>query len=290
MRTTITSIAIYLSDPEWDYRSTKITQQDFKAIVEEERKYKKTTPKNEGKTKTTRSTKQPTAGSSSTAANPTVREESAALHFIELLGTTVEEFAEQCVKVVKVMASNHKEYRHRTDEEFHIRLIASGGLLWNDKSKNRSRDYMLAATAAVLESHFVPLYREQMIGKSSGAKLLRKELSDYLFSIAKPNFVKVKDSEGEEVVKTLIEWNFADLLEVENGPFAPVNFDGELHQTTLDKSTRAAKENAEVDRAIVKLVKSEQLACLDGSSEDGALETAAYYGINIVRNVGGMCS
>jgi hypothetical protein len=288
MRTSITSIAIYMNDPQWDLRGTEITQQDFKVIVENHRKAKTTAENNDGKTKTTRSSKQPAAGSS-TAATATVKDASKALQFIEDLGTTAKEFADQCDKVVALMSSNHKEYSNRTDERFHIRLIASGGLLWNDRSKNRSRDYMLAATAAVLESHFVPLYRELMIEKSGGAKQLRKELSDYLFSIAKSNFVTVKNSEGEEEVQTVTEWKFADLLEVE-GPFPTLNFDGHTHQVTLEKSTKSAREDAEVERAVNKLVTCELLECFDQGAGKGKLETTAYYAIKLLKNVGGMSS
>jgi hypothetical protein len=277
-----------------DYRASAVTQQEFKALVDEERKSKATISNNDGKNKSTKSTrsskqKQPAAGSSSTAADSTVREETAASRTIELLGGDVKEFAERCDEVVTIMSSNHKEYIYRTNEEFHIRLIASGGLLWNDKSKNRSRDYMLAATAAVLESHIVPRYREGAIEKSPGAKELRKELSDYFFSIAKPNYIKVKNSEGEDVVVTLTEWKFADLLEVDEGPFPQLNFEAQAHQMRLEKSTRAAKETEEVHNAIVKLTTSEQLACFDQRPEDGCiLETAAVYAITILRNVSGI--
>jgi hypothetical protein len=300
MRTSITSITVYLNESETDYRETKITQSDFKNMVDNYRKPKAQTQSPKKEKRSTRST---VARPSKVAASPPP------LRFIEDLGTTLDEFATQCNDVVKAMSSNYKELKKRTHPEFYMRLIASGGLYWNKDSKNRGRDYLLAATAAVLESHFVPMYRPELLSKSPGAKVLRKELSDYLFSIAKLNYIERKrdanedvrvdvredvgedgDGDGDEAQaehkETVKEWKFADLLEVESGPFKKLHFSADSQESLLHGSMATAKENDENDRMIQKFVKSESLACMTPNVKKGAVETAAHTAIGLLNNVG----
>lgn len=294
LRTSITTITIYLNEAT-DYRATEITQHDFKNMVENYRKPKAQTqtqsPKKEKK-KTRSTTKEPAASSKDVAlaASPPLR-------FIEGLGTTLDEFASRCNEVVKAMSSNHTEYRKRMHAEFFIRLIATGGLTWNKDSKNRGRDYLLAATAAVLESHFVPMYRPELLKVSGGAKILRKELGDYLLSIAKSNYVEREADENMQVDdddapapehESVTQWVFADQLEVDSGPFKKQRLNAGAIQAKLDMSTSSAKEYDQNARMIQKIVKSDAVACFSPDAKKGTVETAAYIAMNALHIVSGM--
>jgi hypothetical protein len=299
MRTSITGIAIYRNEFDTEFISLDVTLKEFKKMIEDYRKDKSTKEAVSTSATKSRSSKAAAEASSSTA---TLKNASPPLRVLNSLGTTLDEFETQCSDVVKAMILNHKEYIKRTHKDFHIRLIASGGLLWNKDSKNRPRDYLIAAIATVLESHEVPRYRPQLLEKSPGAKILRKELSDYLFSIAKTNFVKTsplqappdenagvtQPGDAGEVpdYETLKEWTFADLLEVESGPFKKINIAYGAYQLKLTVSSENAKANEENIRTINTLAKSEFLQCSEHGVKKGTLETLAYDAINVLNNVG----
>jgi hypothetical protein len=289
-------VTVHLNEKVTDYRAIDFPQSDFRKMIQEYRVAKRIKkPTKEPKTRTQKNAKAAEASSSA--------EKSQALLFIEDLNMTIEIFEHRCTQVVQKMSGNSKAYEIRMHDDFEMRLIATSGLHWNLESKNQSRDYLLAASAAVLETHFVPLYRPELLASCMGAGLLRKELSDYLMSIARPIHLEVKADEkagedaganaGEEEEiegTTKQEWEFPDRLESEAKALRKGFSEQEVDAITskLTSSNTNAKENEEILRIINKLLKCQLLWCTEKGVAKGTLETLAYRLIMGLSDVGGM--
>ena len=294
LKTTISFITVYLNEKVTDYRAIDFPQSDFKRMVLAYRNAKTAQKQTKEPTKEpkTRSQKNVQAAEASSSA-----QKSQALQFIEDLDMTLEIFEKRCTQVVQKMSGNksYKTYEIRMHNDFELRLIATSGLSWNLGSKNQTRDYLLAASAAVLETHFVPLYRPDLLTNCMGAGILRKELQDYLMSIAKLIHINVPADKnaGEEVETertTMQGWEFPDRLESE-AKTLKLGYSEQDVDAIVSKLTRSnadAKENEEILRIINKLVKCPLLWCTKKGVAKGTLETLAYRLIMGLSDVGGM--
>jgi hypothetical protein len=293
LKTTITHINIYLNEHDSN-REVDIKLNDFRELADA---YRKEHDPNHVPKKNTRSkSKKPAdpAPSQNDPPPPPVNKSPASLEatrFLKSLDFTVEKFYKAWNSCVGIMNGEPKGYVARVSPETPVRFIATSGFTWNVDSKNRWRDFGVASVAAVFEAKFVAQYRPALITKCSGVAAMRKQLSDYLFTIAKSNTVEEapKPSVQAPIRKPISkkEWFFADLIDVDKDPLPlrPATFK-EL-QEKLDSShvTFANRKNNEIGRNLGGIMNSKYIACSEDDADPGTLETAAYLLLNALNVV-----
>jgi hypothetical protein len=118
---------------------------------------------------------------------------------------TREKFSQSYRSVTEIM---HKDMTtHFRFNTIHaVRLLCMSGLDWESKSKNKARDWENVATAIVIETALVETYREKLLKQCRSARLLRKEIHDFFYSIT-PTWNQVG---GQETFITDKKWIFPD--------------------------------------------------------------------------------
>jgi hypothetical protein len=199
---------------------------------------------------------------------------------LESLGINLDQFSTDTTKLVGTMNDAPKTYTRWSDKDFATRLIATGGLQWNSKSKHVARDYMMAAMATRLESLMVPNYRVHLIQNCQGAAGLRKEFEEYFLKIAKGNMVKAKKGDqlplGKPVTKRT--WFFADRIKSDVGvdieEHEPADFQKKVEES---QKKFAQRKNDQILRLVDVLVKCPYFLCMKEGVTPGTLETTVYY-------------
>ena len=207
---------------------------------------------------------------------------------LESLGINLDQFSADTTKLVGAMNDSPRTYARRSDKDLATRLIATGGLQWNAKSKHVARDYMMAAMATRLESLMVPNYRVHLIQKCPGAASMRKEFEEYFIKIAKGNMVRAKKGDqlplGKPVTKRT--WFFADRIKSNVGVDIE-DHDPESIQRKMEESQKkfSQRKNDRILRLVDAMVKCPYFLCTKEGVAPGTLESTAYYLITALCRV-----
>jgi hypothetical protein len=222
--------------------------------------------------------------------------------FIESLGMKLDQLSVDSSHVIGRMHPTPRSYNNRVSEVYPFRIIATSGLEWNLDSQYRSRDYLMCALAAILETLFVKKYRKVLIKKCKGAAMLRRELHDYFLSIAKANHVDAPQKKSGNASKmkqikmrqttlnkpvSIKEWVFADMIKVDSNAVDVTEYDYKrLSAKLLDSHKHTDNRKADpIFRVVDTMMKCPYLACDQDSVPTGTIESAAYYLIQAFNKV-----
>jgi hypothetical protein len=167
-------------------------------------------------------------------------------------------------------------------------LITVGGLLWNENSQAKTRDYAQIALVAIFESLLVGKYREDLLKSCQGAAVMRKDLSNYFLSISKSSAPKdpttvQKQTELRQVklrrTAAQKEWVFADMIVVNEDAMDTTEYSSKSLLSKL-VHTQEKEKRRQAD-PLVKLAdgwkKSPLVLCSKKGVAPGTIESSMYY-------------
>ena len=224
------------------------------------------------------------------------------LAFLKSLGTSIDQFSVDANSVVFAMSKDDPfDHINRMHKIFPNRIVATCGVGWNRESQHRGRDYMMISLATVLESIFVPSYRKALINSCSGVPRMRKDIQDYLLTVAKPTHVnrpsdpvpllRNKQTQLSNKPGTKKQWFFADEIKVhkypeklgtlvDHGDYKKIaSALVECHDPSTSKKTDA------ISRVVDTMVRCPHLNCDEEGIADGTMESVAYYLIQAFHKV-----
>lgn len=176
---------------------------------------------------------------------------------------------------------------HRVSKRIGERLLVMSGLTWNIDSRSMDRDWVTTITAITLETGIVGTYRKDLLMSCPGACLLRKEIQEYLKSIA---IRYLKNNPTDHSIQSFIEWEFPDGIPLDIGTCGGKHYDPSVLRKELDESNstgaRSKGKHDVVHRSIQSLAKNKLLWSSEPDVENGTLETLAYHCLSTLSHVG----
>ena len=190
-------------------------------------------------------------------------------------------------KIFALMSLPDLDHRVRMSSEMPDRILAMCGLSWNKQSSYKARDWSNVATAVLIESVFIGVYREDMLKALDGANAMRKDLRDYFLSIAMTYHWPASGPGGsqDEATVPMTLWMFADNIEpreVEVPSYRHVAMQKKLMASK--RSTEKARKTL-FTKTIGGLQNNKYLMCSDPGVPAGTLETSAHHLIAALAKV-----
>lgn len=158
------------------------------------------------------------------------------------------------------------------------RLLVMSGLEWNMESRARGRDWGPTATAITLETAVVESYRETVLKSANGAYELRRDLREYMESIAATHHAWHPSRSGHYQSKN---WEFPDGFEApevveERGPFDPTRMRKNLDEALPSAGVKKRKKDS-LRAQFENLLKNKFLWTSTEGASPGTMETVAYH-------------
>ena len=229
----------------------------------------------------------PAADDVVTAYNNAVKENAAAT-FVASLGKSMDQLDHDLSQTVSLMGAVPLEQHLRTDPRAHIRLITVGGLLWNENSQAKTRDYAQIGLAAIFESLLVGKYREDLLKSCQGATVMRKDLSTYFLSISKSTVPKDPSTVPKQTelrqgklrrTAAQKDWCFADMIVIDEDAVDTTEYSSKSLLAKLVQTQE--KEKRRQADPLVKLAdgwkKSPLVLCSKDGVAPGTIESSMYY-------------
>jgi hypothetical protein len=198
--------------------------------------------------------------------------------FIKTLGWNLIRLNEEYKRNLGLMGLNKFNREHRLSLRRGERMLVMSGLSWNTESRSSERDWGATVMAVVLETAVVESYRETVLRTSNGAYDLRREIREYMKSIAMTHFAWHPTTGSHHQEKS---WEFPDGFEAprttkENGPFNAATMRKNLDQAIPLGGMSRRKKNG-LRTQIENLYKNKYLWASRSGASSGTMETLAYH-------------